>query len=92
MSFWTIYWPMFAALSSIFAVTELFHVGVGYYFHWKQERLRAEFEAKVASGEIDPMQALLGGKGGPPGMEGFSPSLPTASGSNGNNLGHGQYL
>ncbi len=92
MSFWVIYWPVFAALSSMFAVTEMFHMGMGYYFHRKQEKLRAEFEAKVASGEIDPMQAMLGGMGGAPGMEGFPPSMPTASGSNGSKLSHGQYL
>ena len=92
---WSIYWPVFAALVSAFGVTEFFHISVGYYLHRKQAKLREEFEAKVASGEIDPMQAMFGGMGGPPGMGmegGLPPGLPTASGSNGSELTHGQYL
>ncbi len=92
---WSIYWPVFAAMVSAFGVTEFFHISIGYYFHRKQERLRAEFERKVASGEIDPMQAMLG-IGGPPGMgmEGFPGGLPTASGGDGSgpDVSHGQYL
>ena len=53
--FWTIFWPVFAALVCAFVVSELVHIGVGFYVHKKQEKLREEFEAKVASGEIDPM-------------------------------------
>lgn len=95
--FWTIYCPVFAALVSAFAVTEVFHICVGYYVHKKQEKMRKEFEDKVASGEIDPMSMLFGGGGGMPGMGGpgmmdVSP-LPTASGeTDAARLGHGQYL
>jgi hypothetical protein len=77
MGFWSIYWPVFAALVSAFAVTELFHLSMGYYLHKKQEKLRKEFEDKVSRGEIDPMQMLFGGFGGPPS---FAP-LPTVEGT-----------
>lgn len=91
--FWQIFCPVFAALVSAFAVSELFQMGLGYYFHRKQMRLRKEFEAKVASGEINPMEMMFGGgmSGmGDPGMD--FPQLPTVSGSNGADLTHGQYL
>jgi len=93
--FWTIYWPTFAALVSAFAVSEAFQIAVGFYVHKKNEKLRKEFEEKVASGEIDPMQMMGFGGGMPPGMGGPGmmdiPPLPTASG-NGSELSHGQYL
>jgi hypothetical protein len=94
--FWQIYCPVFAALVSAFGVTELFHIGIGYYVHRKQTKLREEFEAKVASGEINPMEMMFGG--GMPGMGGPGmmdiPQLPTASGNgaNGVDVSHGQYL
>jgi hypothetical protein len=94
MNFWSIYCPVFAALVSAFAVSEIFQIGVGYYVHKKQEKFRAEFEAKVASGEIDPMQMMFGGGGGMPGFGGPGmmdvPPLPTASGKV--DQSHGQYL
>lgn len=61
MGFWSIFWPVFCALIGAFAVSELFHIGMGYIIHRKQERLRREFEEKVARGEIDPMSAMFGG-------------------------------
>lgn len=92
--FWEIFCPVFAALISAFTILELFQMGLGYYMHRKQTRLREEFEAKVASGEINPMEMMLGG--GMPGMGGPGmvdmPPLPTASGNNGADLTHGQYL
>jgi hypothetical protein len=95
MNFWSIYLPVFAALVSAFAVTEVFHLGLGYYFHKKQEKLRKEFEEKVARGEIDPMQMMFGGMGPPPGMS-YNP-LPTVEGTENvivptTKEGHGQYL
>jgi hypothetical protein len=95
MTFWDIYFPASAALVSTFVVKELYQIAIGFYLHKKQEKLRKEFEAKVESGEIDPMDFLTGiqgmgdmGEGGVP-MSGM-PQLPTASG--GTNEGHGQYL
>jgi len=93
--FWQIFCPVFAALVSAFAVSEGFQMAIGYYIHRKQMRLREEFEAKVASGEINPMEMMMG-MGGMPGMGGPGvdfphPPLPTASG-NGADLTHGQYL
>jgi len=92
--FWTIFWPVFAALVCAFVVSELAHVAVGFYVHKKQEKLREEFEAKVASGEIDPMSMMFGGAGGVPGMGDLPPGLPTASGNGDgkSELSHGQYL
>lgn len=89
MTFWVIFCPVFAALIAHFMVTELFNVALGYYLHKKQERLRKEFEAKVASGEIDPM-SMMGGF--PPSGMGFPPGLPTASGEVETGVPHGQYL
>ena len=90
MTFWTIYCPVFAALLSAFAVTEIFHFTLGYYFHKKQEKARKEFEAKVASGEINPMEMMFGGGFGPPGLD----FPPTTSGEKpeGPSVSHGQYL
>ena len=94
--FWQIFCPVFAALVSAFAVSEGFQMAIGYYLHRKQMRLREEFEAKVASGEINPMEMMMGMGGMPGGMGGPGmmdiPPLPTASGSNGADLTHGQYL
>ena len=89
--FWQIYCPVFVALISAFMVTELLHFCLGYYLHKKQEKARREFEAKIASGEIDPMSMMFGGGGfGPPGMD-FQ--LPTASGkADAPGISHGQYL
>ena len=92
--FWEIFCPVFAALISAFTISELFQMGLGYCMHRKQMRLREEFEAKVASGEINPMEMVFGGGmpgGMNPGMVDMPP-LPTASGSNGTDLTHGQYL
>jgi len=92
MTFWQIYCPVFAALFSSFVVTEFVNFCLGYYLHKKQEKARREFEAKVASGEIDPMQFMFGG-GFDPGM---NYPMPTISGETkpreGATLGHGQYL
>jgi len=91
MTFWIIFCPVFAALIAHFMITELFNVALGYYLHKKQERLRKEFEAKVASGEIDPASMMMGGFP-PPGMD-FSSGLPTASGeASVPEVSHGQYL
>lgn len=95
MSFWSIYLPVFAALVSAFATTELFHLALGYHLHKKQEKLRKEFEEKVARGEIDPMQMMFGAMGPPPGMS-FNP-IPTVEGTenvttSASKEGHGQYL
>lgn len=95
MNFWSIYLPVFAALVSAFVVTELFHMAIGYHFHKKQEKLRKEFEEKVARGEIDPMSMLFGGMGPPPGMN-LTP-IPTVEGTENVQIsaskeGHGQYL
>jgi len=94
--FWQIFCPVFAALVSAFAVSEGFQMAIGYYLHRKQMRLREEFEAKVASGEINPMEMMMGMGGMPGGMGGPGmmdiPPLPTASGGNGADLTHGQYL
>ena len=92
--FWTIFWPVFAALVCAFVISELAHIGVGFYVHRKQEKLREEFEAKVASGEIDPMQMMGFGGGGVPGMPDLPPGFPTASGNGEakSELSHGQYL
>ncbi len=95
--FWQIYWPVFAAIVSAFGVSELFSMGLGYYLHRKQTKLRAEFEAKIASGEINPMEMMFGpdgpgGSGGPGGMPGMPP-LPTTSGETpGANSIHGNYV
>ncbi len=94
--FWQIFFPVFAAMIAAFAITELFQMGLGYYIHRKQSRLRAEFEAKVASGEINPMEMMFGPDGpggfGGPGMPGMPPP-PTASGeTNGVSNATGQYL
>jgi len=90
--FWQIYCPVFAALVSAFTIWELFQISVSIYLHKKHEKIRAEFEAKIASGEIDPMSMMVGegipgGMGGP--MMGLPP-LPTASGQQ--DTDHGQYL
>ncbi len=94
--FWSIYFPVLAALVSSFAISELFQMGLGYYLHRKQTKLREEFEAKVASGEINPMEMMFGPDGpggfGGPSMPGMPP-LPTISGeADGVNTAHGQYL
>ncbi len=95
MTFWIIFWPVFAALGAIFVIKEGIYFTLGLYFRRKQEKLHAEMEAKIASGEINPMEMLLGG-GGMPGMPGMVPSgpevpqLPTASGEK--TEGHGTYL
>lgn len=87
MLFWTIFWPVFSALVGAFMITEIFHLGLGYYLHKKQDKARQELEAKIARGEIDPMDMMLGLQS--PGMalptkSGESPDMPQAS--------HGQYL
>ncbi len=97
MGFSEIYWPVFSALISALVVSELFQMGLSYWIHRKQEKLREEFEAKVASGEIDPMQVMFGGSpmpGGPGGPPMNFPNLPTSSGNgaNGADIRHGQYL
>ncbi len=95
MSFWIIFNPVFAALLGMFVIKELFSIAVSYYFHRKQMRLQKEMEAKIASGEINPMEMMFGEGGMPPGMGGPGmdfPQLPTASGSNGAGVSHGQYL
>jgi len=92
--FWTIFWPVFAALVSAFIISEGLQLCIGLYAHKKNEKLRKEFEEKVASGEIDPMQMMFGAGGGLPGVGDLPPGLPTASG-NGEvkeELSHGQYL
>ena len=92
MTFWVIFWPVFAALVSSFVVTELFNVVLGFYIHRKQERMRKDLEAKIASGEIDPISLLTGQVASPPGMD-FSPRLTTASGEvDAPEVSHGQYL
>ncbi len=96
MSFWTIYWPVFAALGSILVVKEAIYFVLGLYFRRKQEKLQKEMEAKIASGEINPMEMMFGGGGGMPGMPGMAPpgsevpQLPTTSGEE--TKGHGTYL
>ncbi len=95
MTFGTIFWPVFAAFGAIFAIKEIIYFVLGLYFRRKQEKLHAEMEAKIASGEINPMEMLLGG-GGMPGMQGMGPpgsevpQLTTASGEE--TKGHGTYL
>ena len=90
MLFWDIFWPVFSAILASFTITELYNVLLGYYIHIKQERMRKELEAKVASGEIDPISLMTGGF--PP--SGMNFPLPTAaSGEVGTPEGsHGQYL
>jgi len=92
--FWTIFWPVFAALVSAFTISEGLQICIGFYAHKKNEKLRKEFEEKVASGEIDPMQMMFGAGGGVPGMGELPPGFPTASGngSDKSELSHGQYL
>ena len=96
MTFLDLYIPVLAALVSAFAISELFNFGLGYYFHKKQETARKEFEAKVASGEIDPMSMMFGGgagaMGGMPGVMDVAPKLPTASGEGSPPIVPGQYL
>ena len=89
MPFWDIFWPVFGAIMASFIITELYNVLLGYYIHKKQEHLRKEFEAKVASGEIDPT-SMMGGFP-PPGMN--FPLPTTASGEvDAPEVSHGQYL
>lgn len=89
MTFWQIFWPVFAALLSSFVITETFHFGISYYMLKKQDKARKELEAKIARGEVDPMSMMFGG---------YSPAefdlpLPTASGEKlGSEASHGQYL
>jgi hypothetical protein len=92
--FWTIFWPVFAALVGAFTISEGLQICIGFYAHKKNEKLRKEFEEKVASGEIDPMQMMFGGGGGVPGMVDLPPGFPTASGNGEakSELSHGQYL
>ena len=94
LTFWEIYFPVFAAGVSGFIVAGSIHMGVGYYFHKKQERRQKEFEEKVARGEIDPLENM--------GMSGIfdmadalnkgTNEVPTASGQEGPKDGIGQYL
>ena len=92
--FWTIFWPVFAALVAAFTISEGLQICIGFYAHKKNEKLRKEFEEKVASGEIDPMQMMFGAGGGVPGMGELPPGFPTASGNGEakSELSHGQYL
>lgn len=95
MNFWTIYCPVFAAMLSMFGITELFHFSLGYYFHRKQEKWQKELEKKIASGEIDPMQLMARDMSATPGMfDNFPQNVSTVSGSNGKEPqgNHGQYL
>ena len=84
MVFGEIFWPIVTALIVAFLFEELFHLSLGYWFHKKQQRAALEFEAKVASGEIDPMKAMLSAAGMPPA------SMPTSSGTP--EVPSGQYL
>jgi hypothetical protein len=94
LTFWQIYFPVFAAGVSSFLVAGSLHMGVGYYFHKKQQRRQKEFETKVANGEIDPLGAMSGGVFN---MEEHEFPVdrfarPTASGQEGPKDGIGQYL
>lgn len=94
LTFWQIYLPVFAAGVSSFIVAGSIHMSIGYYFHKKQQRHQKEFEAKVASGEIDPLGVMSGGMFN---MEEHEFPVdrfarPTVSGQKGPNDGTGQYL
>ena len=82
-TFWQIYFPVLAAGVSSFVVAGGLHMGIGYYFHKKQERHQKEFEDKVAKGEVDPLEGMP--------MSGFL-DRPTVSGQEGPKDGIGQYL
>jgi hypothetical protein len=94
LTFWQIYFPVFAGGVSSFLVAWGLQMGVGYYFHKKQERRQKEFEDKVAKGEIDPLENM-----GMSGIFDMADTLnkganvpPTASGQEGPKDGIGQYL
>lgn len=91
MTFWTIFCPVFAALVASFVITELVNVAIGFYIHRKQERVRKDIEAKIASGEINPLDLMMSGMGSGADM-GFPPGMPTASGETKSGVTHGQYL
>ena len=92
MTFWQIFWPVFSALFAITVITELFQAGIGYYLHRKERLAREDWEAKVASGEVNPMQMMMANMGGMgPSPMGIAED-PTTSGSGGNGVNHGQYL
>ena len=98
--FFEIFCPVFAALCAKWVLQEAFHFSLGFYFHKKQaqaqEAARKDLEAKMASGEINPLEALFGGMGGgAPGMMEMPPGMmpPTVSGATDKpEATHGQYL
>jgi hypothetical protein len=84
MGFGEIYWPVACALLTIFIVTEIFHVIMGFWMHKRHERKMKEAEATMRAQGIDPMMAaFLGGAGmglppGPPSET--SPGVPETGG------------
>lgn len=95
MGFWDISLPIFGALLAHSLVMELISFGFQAYFMRKQAKMVEEVEAKVASGEINPMEIMAKQFGSKhPGM--WSGRATTASGtvhaSDGGPLEHGQYL
>lgn len=96
--FWTVFWPTFAAFVGAYVVQELYQMALSYYLHRKQVAQRAEFEKKVANGEISPTEMGMmfngGGMGSGPGMGNFPPGFsPTDSSENApENEDYGQYL
>jgi hypothetical protein len=92
MNFWQVFWPVFSAMLSVLVIMEMYQLGLGYILRKKQDALRKDLEAKIASGEINPMAAMLGGAGFGGNMPEF-PSFPTTSGqTNGEDRGHGTYM
>ncbi len=100
MDFSDIFFPIFGALVAHSISMELLGVILQSWFSRKEAKARAEVEQKVANGEINPMDLMLGQFGMPGGMPSFPKSAigqPTASGNvnapdTGDANGHGQYL
>ncbi len=99
MSFWDIFWPVFAAYVGGSVLLQIVSVVIGTWWANKQRKnYEKQMEAMLASGEIDPsmLSGMQGMEGGMPIMfdmptNGHSGNqFPTTSG--GEDRSHGQYL
>ncbi len=91
MSFWMIFWAVLLALLAHFVIVETIGFLATRWLQRKQARLVAEFQQKIDSGELNPMDFVSGMPGEAGG--GFPPfPQPTASGTLGTLEPHGQYL
>jgi len=72
MGFGEIYWPVAAALLTVFAITEVFHVSVGFWMHKRHQKKVRAMQADMKAQGADPFMAALFGAGMAP-PPGFNP-------------------